>query len=585
MRQMNTEFDAENEFDQSEKDWDEHETKQHVNGQSLLKYNRHNGSFFNGPNGSTGDPDEIFTAIKEGNEEALTRLAKQPGAMSIVDDRGWIPLHEAAVQEKKSVLEIVFSASSQGAEQCRTLKGETPLFLAIVCGLRENATFLLQNGSCPDLQNDDLESPLVAAIVNDQYDCASLLLRYNAKVDQKGDLGRTALHEASLLGSDNFVYLLLQSGAEPNVCDVDNLTPLALAAETGHLNVVEVLLQKGAKTQSQTEGSLLFEAVASGNPDIVSLLLEYGADPNRPNHSGYLPIHCAAYHGHLLVLELLISVTVMEAISRSGMSPLHSAAAGGHTQCLDVLLNAGYDPNFMLHPRVRSKYDDDRRSALYFAVSNSDIQSTRLLLEAEAMVNQDPVNCLEVALRLGSYELINTLLRYGANANYYSRNSTTHFPSALQYALKDEVILRMLLNHGYDVQRCFECPYGNSSHDYAPWTTSVTKDMVFCEVVTVKWLKHHSGQVVRIMLDYTDHVTLCDKMKECLKSQKQWTEICHLQENVRSLKHLCRLCIRDCLRRLRLRSPVFISYLPLPPRLKDYLRYREYDVYSRGSPD
>lgn len=31
--------------------------------------------------------------------------------MSRVDDRGWIPLHEAAVQEKKSILEIVFSGT------------------------------------------------------------------------------------------------------------------------------------------------------------------------------------------------------------------------------------------------------------------------------------------------------------------------------------------------------------------------------------------------------------------------------------------------------------------------------------------
>ncbi|CAB1336127.1 unnamed protein product [Coregonus sp. 'balchen'] len=543
---MNSETEAGDKFDQSEED----EDTQYMIEQSLLKYNKHKGSLPNDPAGPEGDPDEIFTVIKE-------------GAMSRVDDRGWIPLHEAAVQEKKSILEIIFSASPQGAEQCRTLKGETPLFLAVVCGLRENATFLLQNGCCPDLQNDDEESPLVAAIVNDQYDCASLLIRCNAKVDQTGDLERTALHEASLLGLDNFVYLLLQSGADPNARDVDKLTPLALAAETGHLNVVEVLLQKGASVQSQTEGSLLFEAVASGNPDIISLLLDYGADPDMPNHSGHLPIHCAAYHGHLLVLEQLISATKMEAVKKSGMSPLHSAAAGGHAQCLEVLLNAGYDPNFMLHPRVRNKYDDERRSALYFAVWNNDVQSTRLLLEAEAMVNQDPVNCLQVALRLGNYELINTLLRYGANTNYYSRVNTTHFPSALQYALKDEVMLRMLLNHGYDVQRCFDCPYGDSSHDYTPWTTSV----------------------VRIMLDYTDHVTLCVKLKECLKTQKQWPEICHIQENVRSLKHLCRLRIRNCLSRLRLRSPAFISFMPLPTRLKDYLRYREYDVYSRGSPD
>lgn len=163
------------------------------------------------------------------------------------------------------------------------------------------------------------------------------------------------------------------------------------------------------------------------------------------------------------------------------MSPLHSAAAGGHAQCIEILLKAGHDPNFMLHPKIRHSYDDERRSALFFAVSNNDLHCTRLLLEAGAMVNQDPVNCLQIALRQGNYELINTLLKYGANVNYYSRINTTHFPSALQYALKDEVMLRMILNNGYDVRRCFDCPYGESSHDYAPWTTSVIKDMVVRE--------------------------------------------------------------------------------------------------------
>lgn len=181
------------------------------------------------------------------------------------------------------------------------------------------------------------------------------------------------------------------------------------------------------------------------------------------------------------VLDHLIPVTKLEAVNKSGMSPLHSAAAGGQSQCLEVLIGAGYDPNFMLHPRVRRNYEDERRSALYFAVINNDLRSTRMLLDAGAMPNQDPVNCLQVALRQGNYELINMLLRYGGNVNYYSRINTTHFPSALQYALKDEVMLRMLLNNGYDVQRCFDCPYGDGPHvpaDYEGWSASVIKDMV-----------------------------------------------------------------------------------------------------------
>ncbi|XP_071374581.1 dynein axonemal heavy chain 12 [Centroberyx affinis] len=578
---MNTE--TEDAFYQSEEDLDEDEATQYIIEQSLIQYRKLKGLNPSDLKASE-DPDEIFKAIKEGDEDVLNRLAVQPETLSRVDERGWIPLHEAAVQENKRTLEIIFSASPLGAGQCRSLKGETPLFLAVVYGLRENATFLLQNGCSPDLQNDEQDSPLVAAILNDQYDLATLLLRYNAKVDLKGPLDRTALHESAFLGLENFVYLLLESGANPNACDIKTKTPLALAAQNGHLNVVEVLLKKGAHVWCESEsGTVLFEAAAAGNPDIISLLLEHGADPNLPLYSGHMPIHRVAYHGHILALEHLIPVTKMEAVKESGMSPLHSAAAGGHAQCLELLLQAGYDPNFMLHPRVRSNYDDERRSALFFAVSNNDIQCSRLLLEAGAMVNQDPINCLQVALRQGNYELINTLLKFGANVNYYSRVNTTHFPSALQYALKDEVMLRMILNYGYDVQRCFNCPYGDSSHDYAPWMTSVIKDMVFCEVITVHWLKHISGQVVRIMLDYTDHVSFCTKLEDTLKEQKQWPEICHIQRNVRSLKHLCRLRIREHLSRLRLRSPVFISFLPLPPRLKDYLRYKEYDVYSRGS--
>lgn len=59
---------------------------------------------------------------------------------------------------------VCVAASPPGAAQCRTLKGETPLFLAVLHGFRENATFMLQNGCNPDIQNDEQDSPLVAGI-------------------------------------------------------------------------------------------------------------------------------------------------------------------------------------------------------------------------------------------------------------------------------------------------------------------------------------------------------------------------------------------------------------------------------------
>ncbi|XP_069568768.1 dynein axonemal heavy chain 12 isoform X2 [Brachyistius frenatus] len=429
---------------------------------------------------------------------------------------------------------------------------------------------------------DTIFTAIRQAIRANRTDLVNLLLQHGSRVNQEGCYGRRPLHEASRLGQAELVNLLLEAGGRPDPRSNYGLTPLALAAQGGHLEVVETLLQRGADVMSQAhdEASVLYEACSSGDPAVVRLLLECGADANMETHTGHLPIHRAAHQGHLQALKLLLPVTSMEDVKDSGMSPLHSAAEGGHTHCIKALLDAGYDPNYMLHPWVRRSFDDERKSALFFTVTNNDVPSAKLLLEAGAMVNQDPVKCLQVALRLGNYELINLLLRFGANVNYYCKVNTTHFPSALQYALKDEVILRMLCSYGYNVERCFDCCYGNRPHipeDYEGWTNSVIKDTMFCEVVTVRWLKHLSGHVVRILLDYVDHVTLCSKLKAAVMEQQQWPDICRLQENARCLQHLCRLQIRQSLGRLRLRSPVFMSFLPLPQRLKDFVLYREDD--------
>ncbi|XP_013912666.1 PREDICTED: ankyrin repeat and SOCS box protein 14 [Thamnophis sirtalis] len=522
-----------------------------------------------------------------GEEESLLQLTRNGPAFQEVDAQGWLPLHEAAVQPNKTILEITLKASHPTVWQRTNLKGETPLFLAVDKCLVENVNVLLINGFDPDTKNEEEDSALIIAIKHESYEIASLLIQFGANTNLQCINKRTALHEAARLGLKDMVELLLWSKADPDPRSSYGLTPLALAAQNGHTEILELLLRKGANILSQASdsASILFEAAGGGNPDSISLLLEYGADANVPKQSGHLPIHRAAYRGHFLALQILIPVTDISAIKESGISPLHSAAAGGHSQCLEFLLKSGFEANFMLHRRIQKNYDDERRSALYFAVSNGDIESAHLLLDAGALPNQDPVNCLQVALRMGNYELISLLLRHGANVNYFCRINTTHFPSALQYTLKDEVLLRMLLNYGYNVSSCFDCPHGDSKHSkylFEGWTSTVIKDTMFCEVITLSWLKHLSGKVVRVMLDYVDHIRICSKLQDTLREQKLWPEINAILSNTRSLQHLCRLRIRKCLGRLRLRCPVFLTFLPLPNRLKEYILYKEYDLYGQG---
>lgn len=157
---------------------------------------------------------------------------------------------------------------------------------------------------------------------------------------------------------------------------------------------------------------------------------------------------------------MLIPVTTKKAIKEAGQSPVHSAAEGGQTRCLQLLLAHGYDVNYRMSTRNSENYCDMRKSALYFTVSNGNVDCTKILLAAGAKTDLDPLCCLLVAVRSGRYDLVKLLLAAKADVNcYFTVVSDTVFPTALQYCLKDEVMMRLLLNHGYDAEKCFLCDH------------------------------------------------------------------------------------------------------------------------------
>ncbi|XP_065411888.1 ankyrin repeat and SOCS box protein 15 isoform X2 [Chrysemys picta bellii] len=486
---------------------------------------------------------KLITAIRQGQVFDLRNYVKHKYALDEADERGWFPLHEAAAQPIQQILEIILDAVRRGS-----------------------------------------------------YEMVLALIKYNCRIHQPCVKRWSAMHEAAKQGCKEIVSLLLKNGGNVHLKDGYGVTPLGVAAEYGHCDVLEHLIHKGGDVHALADdgASVLFEAAGGGNPDCIALLLEYGGSGNVPNRAGQLPIHKAAYEGHYLSLKYLIPVTSKTAIQRSGLSPIHSAADGQNVQCLELLIENDFDVNTLLAEHISENYDDERKTALYFAVSNNDILCTEVLLKAGADPNKDPLNCLLVAVRAGNHEIVRLLLSYGANVNcYFMLVNDTHFPSAIQYALNDEVMLRLLLNHGYNAERCFDCMHGDifgssfvwslPEEEVLPgWTSCVIKDTPFCAFITVPWLKHLVGHVIRILIDYMDYVPLCSKLKCVLEAQKEWPEIHQILENPRPLKHLCRLKIRQLMGLRRLRRQASMAKLPLPPVLKDYILYKEYDLYGKG---
>lgn len=68
-----------------------------------------------------------------------------------------------------------------------------------------------------------------------------------------------------------------------------------------NLQIPSAVCSAGADvlSQAQDDASVLYEASSSGEPAVIKLLLEYGADANEAKHTGHMPIHRVAHRGHL----------------------------------------------------------------------------------------------------------------------------------------------------------------------------------------------------------------------------------------------------------------------------------------------
>ncbi|KAK6506423.1 Glycerophosphocholine phosphodiesterase [Arthrobotrys conoides] len=147
------------------------------------------------------------------------------------------------------------------------------------------------------------------------------------------------------------VELLVKAGVDVNFADESGESALFIAAKLGHLECARILLTEPETQKVDIEfaeaafgWTPLFTAAVHGHAEVVALLLQYGADYERLDSSGWSAAEHATLRGHLKITAMIFdqsqpsdgsdtlsdtASTVQQAVSSLSTSPSRSLAEAG----------------------------------------------------------------------------------------------------------------------------------------------------------------------------------------------------------------------------------------------------------------
>ena len=308
----------------------------------------------------TGKLDPVKLLVTRGAKVNATETLRGTNALMWAAEQGHAEIvkflleNGAEVNGKSSIVRplrrngLGFARDGQSGEP---MGGLTPLLFASRQGSLDTVKVLVAAGANVSQPAADNSSPLLVAVQNGHYDIARFLLEKGANPNQANnknwsplylavanrDALTTAVPPPSKEGALDFIKLLLDRGADPNVrikvrAEVHQAntslwlkeagaTPLLRAALCGDLTVVRLLMDHGADPLIRTFDNTSPLMVAAGvgwaegftfqysedeTVELVKVLLDKGSRINDANDDGITPLHGAAYKGANKVAQLLV---------------------------------------------------------------------------------------------------------------------------------------------------------------------------------------------------------------------------------------------------------------------------------------
>ena len=354
-------------------------------------------------------------------------------------------------------------------------QGYTPLTYAISFAQYEIARLLLAYGVDPNAADANGSYPLILALnekcVNTSMQASNKMKFLNMMVAKGANLNvedyytrKSALNLAIENGFYQITEVLIENGADVNYRDSTLSVPLITAIEMENLLIVELLTSYGAILfiANHTRRHALTLAVEKGNVEIIKSLIEYNKSfndfdiINAQDNYGELSMNLAVRQGNIEIVKILISNGAnVNAKDMYGKFPLGTAIQEGNVEIAKLLIQNEADVDLI----EGSPYSDMifqgmgiNSRPIELALTYENVEMVNLLIRSGAQTNyisSDGSSLFNIAIEDNSLEVIKTLVENGAKINASDGNFLTPMHKAVIYRRPE--IVEYLLGQGASI--------------------------------------------------------------------------------------------------------------------------------------
>ncbi|CAG0888759.1 unnamed protein product [Cyprideis torosa] len=371
---------------------------------------------------------QVSSPTQEEDRLQCVKILLEAGANVLhCDEYGNNALHYATSHRYRSIAQHLLTVNPFLC-LVKNSNERTALHMAASKSQPDIISILLQHGAKVDEEETFRATPLLLAIglnsspseEKDRLQCVKILLQAGANVRHRNWFGENAFHYAS---RKNFLHIaehLLT--VDPFLClvkDSVERTALHIAAYKAQPDIISLLLQHGAQVDEEDEWErtpllLAIRYFFSSSEEergrqCVKILLEAGADVRHCDPDGNDALHYASRNGLLHIAEHLLTVDPCLCLVKNSAErkALHIAADEAQPDIISLLLQ---------HGAQVEQEDNEKRTPLLLAIGRNSCPSkeerrlhcVKILLEAGANVrhcDRTGYNALHYAIR-NSYQSI-----------------------------------------------------------------------------------------------------------------------------------------------------------------------------------